>query len=60
MAILKIKNENGEFINIASIVGPKGEPGETPDLSNYATKEEVDEKIGDINTILATLTEVSE
>ncbi len=34
MAILKIKNENGEFINIPSIVGPKGEPGKSG-TTNY-------------------------
>lgn len=27
MAILKIKDENGNFINIPSIVGPKGATG---------------------------------
>ena len=45
MAILKIKDENGKFIGIPSIIGPKGDPGETPDLSNYYTKEEVDEAV---------------
>ena len=96
MAILKIKDENGNFINIPSIIGktgpqgpqgeqgiqgPKGEqgiqgiqgiqgpqgpkgdkgdPGETPDLTEYATKNYVNELIGNINTELSTLTTVSE
>ena len=28
MAVLKIKNENGEWVGIPSITGPKGDPGD--------------------------------
>ena len=47
MAVLKIKDENGNFIDIPAIVGPqgpqgiKGDTGPSPDLSNYTTKDEL-------------------
>ena len=74
MAILQVKDKNGNFINIPSIVGPQGPEGKpgiqgpqgpkgedgkdgkdgyTQDLSNYYTKEETDELIGDIETLLS-------
>lgn len=43
---------------LLSLVGPQGEPGETPDLSSYLTKTEASEtyatlaQIGDIDNIL--------
>ena len=40
--------------------GPRGPQGEVPNLSDFITKDDLDEQIGNINTILATLTEVSE
>lgn len=40
MAILKIKNENGEFINIPSIIGAKGEPGKDGTMSFEELTEE--------------------
>ena len=70
MAILRIKDENGNFINIPTlkgekgdvgpqgpqgeqgIQGPKGQDGYTQDLSNYYTKNEVDELVGDIESVL--------
>jgi len=46
-------------INVGRVKGDKGEKGDkgdTPDLSNYYTKAEIDNKIGDIATILNTIT----
>jgi hypothetical protein len=40
--------------------GEKGEPGAIQDLSNYYTKSEVDNVVGNINAVLSTLTTVSE
>ena len=105
MAILKIRDENGTFINVPAIKGekgavgpqgpkgeqgiqgpkgeqgiqgiqgirgergekgeqgPKGEDGKdgvTPDLTNYATKDYVNNLVGNINIELASLTEVVE
>ena len=43
--------------------GPQGEQGPqgpSVDLTGYATEEYVDDQVGNINTVLATLTEVSE
>ena len=43
---------------LLSLVGPQGEPGETPDLSSYLTKTEASEtyatlaQLGDIDNIL--------
>ena len=54
MAVLKIKNSNGDWEEISTIQGPKGDtgpqgpkgdPGTPADLSNYYTKTETDAQI---------------
>ena len=60
MAVLKIRDEHGEIIEIASLPGAKGEDGHTPvkgtDYWTEADKAEirayVDEQIGAVETLL--------
>lgn len=52
MAVLKIKNANGEWVDITTIrgpVGPKGDPGENGVISWNSRTGEVMPAIGDYN-----------
>ena len=59
MSTLKIKDENGKWVNFPTVKGDKGDKGEAgttnynelenkPDLTVYATKEYVNELLGGI------------
>lgn len=52
---LGVKREDEEEYQYTDLKGDKGDPGDTPDLSNYYTKSEIDNMIGDVESTLTTL-----
>jgi hypothetical protein len=53
MAVLQIKDGQGNWVSIPAIQGPEGPQGPVgpaPDLSNYATKDYVEDAISDAIT----------
>ena len=47
--ILKVRNEQGEFVDIPSIVGPKGDIGPKPEKGvDYFTQDDINAMIQEI------------